>query len=89
MFNRNKQNQNNGQNPFGTFGERMMPYPNNQYQMNPAMSSNYQLERFQYEIKENRRRINNLAKRVIRLENYLRIKDTEEFIDEDGNNLGL
>jgi len=57
-------------------------------QMNPNQSSMYpgmQFEKLQYEIKENRRRINNLTKRIIRLENYLRIRDTSDYsyIDED------
>lgn len=53
------------------------------------MHANYQADRIMYEIKENRRRINNLAKRIIRLENYLRIKDTSDYSiieDEDPNN---
>ena len=39
------------------------------------------------EIKENRRRINNLAKRIVRLENYLRIRDTNDYsiIDEEND----
>lgn len=86
MFNRQKQN---GQgNPFGTFQERMNPYGGAPYPENQAMPINYQLERFQYEIKENRRRINNLAKRIVRIENYLRIRDTEG-LNIDDNNLGL
>ena len=42
------------------------------------MYDNIQYERLMYEIKENRRRINNLLKRIVRIENYLRIKDTTD-----------
>ena len=45
---------------------------------NPMMYDNIQYERLMYEIKENRRRINNLLKRIVRIENYLRIKDTTD-----------
>jgi len=48
----------------------------------PNMSSMYpeiQSNRLQMEIMENRRRINNLAKRIIRIENYLRIRDTSDY----------
>ena len=50
-----------------------------------SMYPDFQFERLQYEIKENRRRINNLAKRIIRIENYLRIRDTSDYVvnDED------
>lgn len=41
---------------------------------------NYEHDRLIYEIKENRRRINNLAKRIVRLENYLRIRDTSDYV---------
>ena len=52
--------------------------PNNMY-------NNFEENRLLYEIKENRRRINNLAKRIIRLENYLRIRDTSDYsiLDDD------
>lgn len=70
--------QKNNQNPYGTFDEQFV---------NPNMSNmypNFEVERLQHEIKENRRRINNLAKRIIRLENYLRIRDTSDYVvDED------
>lgn len=48
---------------------------------------NYEQDRLIYEIKENRRRINNLAKRIVRLENYLRIRDTTDYsiIEDDKN----
>lgn len=81
MFNK----RNNQQNPnydFGTFDERTSF---NQYN-NPNMSNlypNFQYERIQYEIKENRRRINNLAKRITRIENYLRIRDTSDYSIND------
>lgn len=48
---------------------------------------NFEEARLMNEIKENRRRINNLAKRIIRLENYLRIRDTSDYsiLDDDKN----
>lgn len=48
---------------------------------------NFEETRLMNEIKENRRRINNLAKRIIRLENYLRIRDTSDYsiLDDDKN----
>ena len=69
MFNNNN-NKNN-------IDERYIPY-----QQNPNMNNLYpglEVNRLIYEIKENRRRINNLAKRLTRIESYLRIKDTNEF----------
>lgn len=48
--------------------------PNNQ----DNFSRSIEIERLIYEFQENRRRINNLLKRITRLENYLRIKDEEE-----------
>jgi hypothetical protein len=98
MFSR-KQNQHNGfgqfrqgpmpqgYNPYpaGQFGQQ--PYgPGQQMMGDPNLSSMYpstQFVRLQYEIKENRRRISNLQKRVTRLENYLRIRDTSDYIEED------
>ena len=73
---------NNYQPNFGSFDERTN-YSNNQNMS--IMYPDFQFERFQYEIKENRRRINNLAKRIIRIENYLRIRDTSDYVvnDED------
>lgn len=91
MFNnfskRNNQNQNTY---FNDFDSRTNFNQNN----NPNMSSlypNFQYERIQYEIKENRRRINNLAKRIIRIENYLRIRDTSDYqiSDDDPNGFPL
>lgn len=60
------------------------------YQNNPNMNNMYpglEMNRLIYEIKENRRRINNLAKRMTRIEAYLRIKDTSDtsYIDENQN----
>ncbi len=55
----------------------------NPFQENMNMNSlypNYEKDRLIYEIKENRRRINNLAKRIVRLENYLRIRDTSDYV---------
>lgn len=63
--------------------------PNNYNPQQPFENpSQYTLEneRLLLEIKENRRRINNLAKRIVRLENYLRIRDTTDYsIIEDDN----
>ena len=49
------------------------PQNTNPFHENMNMNSlypNYEQDRLIYEIKENRRRINNLAKRIVRLENY-------------------
>jgi hypothetical protein len=44
-----------------------------------------QFEKLQFEISENRRRINNLTRRVTRLENYLRIRDNSDYsIGDEG-----
>ena len=47
-------------------------------------SENYprtiEIDRLIFDFQENRRRINNLLKRISRLENYLRIKDDEEVL---------
>jgi len=57
----------------------------NMYNQNPMGSQsntlypNYEDNRLMLEIKENRRRINNLAKRIVRLENYLRIRDVSDY----------
>jgi hypothetical protein len=57
------------------------PMPQQPGSMLPGM----QFERLQFEIMENRRRINNLAKRMARIESYLRIRDTPEYgyVEED------
>jgi len=52
-------------------------YPQDQYNA-PGMYPQFQTERLQVEIMENRRRINNLARRVGRIENYLRIHETPD-----------
>lgn len=44
-------------------------------------------DRLQFEIRENRRRINNLTRRVIRLENYLRIRDTSDYVNIDDDHI--
>ena len=70
-------NNNNNKNNKNNIDERYIPY-----QQNPNMNNLYpglEVNRLIYEIKENRRRINNLAKRLTRIESYLRIKDTNEF----------
>lgn len=71
MFNKNK-----FQNPI-----------NNSTFKQPQQMNNLENERLILEIKENRRRINNLAKRIVRLENYLRIRDTNDYsiIDEEND----
>lgn len=53
-------------------------YPNN-IPANEDFSRNIEIERLIYELQENRRRINNLLKRITRLESYLRIKDEDSF----------
>lgn len=59
--------------------ENQQPY----YQNVPFEDNSFQrgieIERLIFEFQENRRRINNLLKRINRLENYLRIKDDEDF----------
>lgn len=77
-----------GQMPNSSIPNPNMAYgntPNQQGQMYP----NIQYERIQYEIKEDRRRINNLAKRITRIENYLRIRDDSEYanIEEENSQL--
>ncbi len=47
----------------------------------------FQEDRLQLEIAENRRRINNLTKRIIRLENYLRIRDTSDYVNIDDDHI--
>lgn len=66
-----KKNRNNSQN---SFSNMYNPNNYNNFYQNP-----YEDNRIMLEIKENRRRINNLAKRIVRLENYLRIRDTSDF----------
>lgn len=66
-----KKNRNNNQN---SFSNMYNPNNYNNFYQNP-----YEDNRIMLEIKENRRRINNLAKRIVRLENYLRIRDTSDF----------
>lgn len=81
----NNSNQNINQNPFQENFNTNMLYPN----MNMQSGHNYEQDRLIYEIKENRRRINNLAKRIVRLENYLRIRDTSDYsiLDEEEKSL--
>lgn len=83
-----KNNQSFNPNPFGGYYDQMNPqYGNVPPQMDPNQSTmfpQFQTERIQYEIRENRRRINNLAKRITRIENYLRIRDNSDYsIAED------
>ncbi len=57
------------------------PQMPNQSTLYPQM----QFERLQFEIRENRRRINNLSQRIVRLENYLRIRDNSDYsMNEEG-----
>lgn len=73
MFNKNK------------FQKRPNNFNSQQFQNQKEFTS-LENERLLLEIKENRRRINNLAKRIVRLENYLRIRDTTDYsIIEDEN----
>ena len=73
MFNKNK------------FQKRPNNFNSQQFQNQKEFTS-LENERLILEIKENRRRINNLAKRIVRLENYLRIRDTTDYsIIEDEN----
>ena len=67
------QNMSFSQNPNMSFQENINP--GSLY--NPPQS--YEQNRLILEIKENRRRINNLAKRIVRLENYLRIRDSSDY----------
>ena len=50
------------------------------------MYSSLQFERLHYEILENKRKLTNIAKRLTRIESYLRIKDTSDYsyIEEKG-----
>lgn len=65
-----KKNRNNSPN----FSNMYNPNSYNNYYQSP-----HEENRLMLEIKENRRRINNLAKRIVRLENYLRIRDTSDY----------
>lgn len=51
----------------------------------PIATNSKEIEHLMMEIKENRRRIQNLAKRIVRLENYLRIRDSSDYsiIDDE------
>ena len=75
----------------GSMQPGMQPgiYPGMQPGMQPESSiyPQVQEDRLQFEIRENRRRINNLTRRVIRLENYLRIRDTSEYANLDDDQL--
>jgi len=66
----------------------MMPGPGMQAMPGQELYPQVAGERFRIEIMENRRRLNNLAKRVSRIESYLRIHDTPEYgyIEEDKPN---
>lgn len=59
--------------------QQMPPFPPQQGMPPSGMYPAIQFDRLQLDIKENRRRINNLAKRIIRIENYLRIRDTTDY----------
>ena len=86
MFNRKTNHRFYNQNSNAGYGPYMHPQNPQMFEQN--FSSGYpelQYNKLQMEIKENRRRINNLAKRIIRIENYLRIRDTSDYsiIEED------
>lgn len=89
MFNRRANQRFNSYNNFDQrFGPMPSSYPQGPQMTDPNLSSWYpdiQSNRIQMEIRENRRRINNLAKRIIRIENYLRIRDTSDYsiVEED------
>ncbi|MDD3999879.1 MAG: hypothetical protein PHX62_03175 [Bacilli bacterium] len=52
-----------------------------------SLYPNTQFEKLQFEINENRRRINNLNRRITRLENYLRIRDDSDYsLGDNGEN---
>lgn len=69
-------------NPQGMNMQQRMP---SGMQPDSTIYPQVQEDRLQFEIRENRRRINNLTRRIIRLENYLRIRDTSEYasLDDD------
>lgn len=92
MFKRNSNNR--FSNPMGQYQNQMyndQGYNPSMYgmpqQQESMMYPQVQTERLQYEIKENRRRINNLTKRIIRLENYLRIRDTSDYVNIDDDQI--
>ncbi|HHX79584.1 MAG TPA: hypothetical protein GX692_00765 [Acholeplasmataceae bacterium] len=60
----------------GLFSEAQM---GEQMSNQSSLYPNMQFDRLQFEINENRRRISNLARRVTRLENYLRIRDNSDY----------
>lgn len=66
--------------------ERTNNYYNNPINQN-SLYPKFEEDRLLYEIQENRRRINNLAKRIVRLESYLRIRDSSDYsiIDDEYN----
>lgn len=65
----------------------MMQGPPQGMQQESSIYPQVQEDRLQFEIQENRRRINNLTKRIIRLENYLRIRDTSDYVNVDDDHL--
>lgn len=73
-----------GMMPQGFMEPGMMPQQS-MYPSQQGMFPGFQHDRLQFEIMENRRRLNNLAKRVARIESYLRIKDVPEYgyVDEE------
>lgn len=75
-----------GPTPQGPTAYGQGPAPTQNPYVSPNQSGlypNIQMERLYFEIRENRRRINNLLKRVIRIENYLRIRDTSDMAIPD------
>lgn len=67
--------------------------PNDMFQEMPqgmqpegSMYPQVQGDRLQFEVQENRRRINNLTRRIIRLENYLRIRDSSDYVNVNDDN---
>jgi len=90
-------NNNRFSSPKGPFPNQMYPnQPGHQNNMMPGSQGmqpdgsiypQVQEDRLLFEIGENRRRINNLTKRIIRLENYLRIRDTSDYVNIDDDNI--
>lgn len=86
-----------GYNPGMMQGPPQGMQPGMQQGMYPGMQPGMQQEssiypqvqedRLHFEIQENRRRINNITKRIIRLENYLRIRDTSDYVNVDDDHL--
>ena len=71
----------------GPMGQQGPMGPQGPMPQGGAMFPQVQEDRLQFEIRENRRRITNLTKRVIRLENYLRIRDSSDYVNIDDDQI--